>query len=590
MKAKMSFNSKAIQAFLFAHVEKFVFGLVVVVMLFFIAGAMDPPGYEKTPEELKKIAEEADRRIAATPTPPEEERYDNVYETKSDLMRIPVEPAGYKYSLLWTPFLWPRPAVRNDPMLYTVEELRAEPGHGAVRVRMSPTEPQAPVSGVEGQRWVVVTGLIPYKKQWDAYVEAFGEAQFKDPDRDIPKIVWYLIQRAEVVSPGEVAQPNWVTINPTERLVSAARLWNGIGPEVVNPKYVVQDGSTRIVFPLPPVDGKPFGREVVHDPEIPLAAEEPPERLLPQATPEEDPALQPPDLPMLPPEDIITVKEQEEEELDVLEYALFRFFDFDVEPGKHYMYRVQLWLPNPNYQVEARFLADDSLREKQWLTTPWSEPTELTTVPRDARVLIGSVKPAPGGRVTMEPRATVGIPYFYFDKGVEVFDKFDVLRGRYLNFPEQEVPAESLNPAGPRPGYDEYSGSSEYSEDFLGSSAAPSSTAAKSKEEEEPVKLDFNTETVLLDMVGGERIAGRDRDLTAPGMLLLLDPDGQLVVQNELDDKTEYEQLAPPEEKKPKKEMPMDEEGYYSGSGSSEDSYEYEMMMQEQPTRSRRRR
>src|SRR6185437_15544544 len=32
----------------------------------------------------------------------------------------------------------------------------------------------------------------------------------------------------------------------------------------------------------------------------------------------------------------------------VVEHRLFRFFDFDVEPGKTYRYRIQLVLSNPN--------------------------------------------------------------------------------------------------------------------------------------------------------------------------------------------------------------------------------------------------
>ena len=59
--------------------------------------------------------------------------------------------------------------------------------------------------------------------------------------------------------------------------------------------------------------------------------------------------------------------------------------------------------------------------------------------------------------------------------------------------------------------------------------------------DDEPEKVDFVTNTVLLDMRGGDRLPGKDRELKTPGEMLLLDPDGILVVRNELDDLVEVE-------------------------------------------------
>ncbi len=61
---------------------------------------------------------------------------------------------------------------------------------------------------------------------------------------------------------------------------------------------------------------------------------------------------------------------------------LFRFFDFTVQPGKRYRYRVQLWWTNPNYGIPRQYLvnADDS--KEAYVKTEWSAPSEPAGVPR----------------------------------------------------------------------------------------------------------------------------------------------------------------------------------------------------------------
>ena len=52
---------------------------------------------------------------------------------------------------------------------------------------------------------------------------------------------------------------------------------------------------------------------------------------------------------------------------DEIPYYLFRFFDFTVESGKRYVYRVRLMLLNPNYEIPPRFLISDELDKKPYL-------------------------------------------------------------------------------------------------------------------------------------------------------------------------------------------------------------------------------
>ncbi|MEA1951152.1 MAG: hypothetical protein U9N87_07195, partial [Planctomycetota bacterium] len=50
-----------------------------------------------------------------------------------------------------------------------------------------------------------------------------------------------------------------------------------------------------------------------------------------------------------------------------------------------------------------------------------------------------------------------------------------------------------------------------------------------------PKKVDFKSECLVLDLRGGQRLPGKTR-LNGPGEILLLDPDGNLVVRNDVTD------------------------------------------------------
>jgi hypothetical protein len=65
--------------------------------------------------------------------------------------------------------------------------------------------------------------------------------------------------------------------------------------------------------------------------------------------------------------------------------------------------------------------------------------------------------------------------------------------------------------------------------------------------ETEDKKVDYLTNSLLLDVVGGARLPGKDRNLLEPGSVLLLDPEGALVVRSEIDDLSEIELRKQPE-------------------------------------------
>ncbi|MBA3313465.1 MAG: hypothetical protein H0T47_09290, partial [Planctomycetaceae bacterium] len=74
-------------------------------------------------------------------------------------------------------------------------------------------------------------------------------------------------------------------------------------------------------------------------------------------------------------------------------YLLFRYIDFDVQPGNAYRYRVRLETLNPAYGREAGEVVRSDVAEGQTRWTDWSKPTPPTIVPRDTRYFLTSVEP-----------------------------------------------------------------------------------------------------------------------------------------------------------------------------------------------------
>jgi hypothetical protein len=68
---------------------------------------------------------------------------------------------------------------------------------------------------------------------------------------------------------------------------------------------------------------------------------------------------------------------------------LFRYFDFEVEPGECYRYRVQLEIFNPNF-AEVRVVQPEVAQGETRLTD-WSEPSPPVAVERDAEFFLTEV-------------------------------------------------------------------------------------------------------------------------------------------------------------------------------------------------------
>jgi hypothetical protein len=435
-----------------------------------------------------------------------------------------------------------------------------------------------PDSEVKGVRWICVTGLVPSLAQRDKYFNEFSTAQFTDPAKDQPVYAGYLVERAEVTS-SEAKDPKLAVWKPISVSASRdfAKTWAMRSGDVVDPIYTHEE----LTFPLGPILEKSWGKEVAHSklpllditqrgaagagmtPEEPDTIadidrrtnvsdlEAMKERLKKQLRTQDPnsygsgmsrmPAATRSPMPRSYPgassadggegvglpgagrsayssgdggEYASTSASPEGQEV---EHLLFRFFDFSVEEGKSYMYRVQLVLLNPNYGVRPQYLKDSKLAVDDFRYSPKSEPSPVVSAPAgDSYLLAGKVWAAE--KPTEEPKANLiavqldpklGTKAVYEMRPPRVREKIEfreVGRGQLIRF---SAKVSVVHPILRIP-----------------------------KEE----TVEFKTDRIVIDIRGGERFNPndfKDRD-TAPGEVLTMDSSGQLWVNSEVADEPDY--------------------------------------------------
>ncbi len=396
---------------------------------------------------------------------------------------------------------------------------KKRPRAGASEDLDAPAAPpsQKPVAGDVGdlkcQHWVVVCALVPIKKQFAEYEQTFKDTipimeggvltgPNKDAEklRDTPVYSRAIIERAEIVDEND-AQVVWQPVN-LKGYVRFKKQWAHISPEIVGGDYL----DPVYTMPLGPLVANEWDDSVGHEPEIPLAAKEELDRnalAAKQSKPEEDdangglngfndPGGAPAKAPARPAQ---TPKRAEKK---IVEYRLFRFFDFDVEPGKSYRYRVKLAVKNPNHNLPDKYLKVVDSKKDEVRETPWSQPSPSATVPFGNFMTVATVQPARGNKdATIKVRLTTIDP----DSGLPAVMEEDVTRGTVLNFVKS---VEVKMPDG--------------------------------KESMTRDNVKFETNAVVLDIRGGQPLSTKDKNLTAVGEALIINADGKLVAHNELDD------------------------------------------------------
>lgn len=206
-------------------------------------------------------------------------------------------------------------------------------------------------------------------------------------------------------------------------------------------------------------------------------------------------------------------------------YWLLRFFDFSVQPGKKYKYRVQLVLAdvnNTNPSAAVRMVDKDALdstvhariskeaeEAKKIGKTPqpirrteWSEPSMTVGIPLSGDVLVAGVKAPSDALANDEPRLTLLVSSFGVgneNQAIQAAKEEDGFRrGSVANMSEDvEVLVE-------------YGLFIDEQKDF-----------------------NFRTGITVVDIRGGEKLS---KDLFTPAQALLMDPTGQLYVRSEVKD------------------------------------------------------
>ncbi len=524
-KVKLQFDKDAILEFLLQNAEKIVLGIVVLIFLSMAYFAISKSGrFDKTPEQLQAEAGNVQRTIDATPADSgltDLPAKDRDYVAEASRSRDPIGENWYGIAVWDAPLFEKRP-LRDTPALFAVQDLRGAAGVGAFRAapgaaqqeRASGT-PTARVAGgdsTRGQRWIVLTGLVPLEKQEVAYAETLKQSIAFDQQSDYPTYLGYWVQRVELDNSGDAANPNWdkaANFRSDKALSEAENLWSlSRDTDVVDSRFILR----KLVFPLAPLARGHWDASVAHDPEITLETKDKPSasaaggrdsREGPGGGGDRAPAGESTPFGGEESKSDNVAKtaagtgNAAEEQKD-LGFRLFRFFDFNVEPGKRYMYRVCLALRNPNYRVKASVLKKAELADKPFLPSAWSEPSPIISVPRDTHVLVNSVKAPP--RPNAEPTGQVTVVKWLERSGLEVSHEFPVTRGQVANFLEVSV-HEAGSP------------------------------------------VNFVSDTTAIDLRGGEHLGRKTSTLTAPGELLLMDSDGSLVVHNECDDSAACRQL-----------------------------------------------
>jgi hypothetical protein len=520
-----------------AHVEKAVFAVLVIGFLLFCLGAIKQKPYDKTPTEFDTLSRNVTDKIARS-----------VFDPATDVPPAKDLPEAQEVppKLFETAINWNRPVNdvkkrRSEPKYLAVQDLRVASDYGAVPVRVpadqagdeaprkkpaaaappppggiggggglgaaargladvGPRQAELPTgSAVKGKQWAVITGLVPLASQVKEYRSTFRDVRQAYANLDYPDYESYEVERAEVL-PGSAdnADPKWAAIDrkqaEADEETIAEYAQDPIDASLEDPVYSQKP---------PKIIGKEHGKSIIH-PKIPRGPQgdarggnvvaQPAARAggmggglgaaaargaaignNPQAGGGDSASKGP-----------------------KVDYKLFRCFDFSVQPGKSYRYRVRLELHNPNHNVPSQYLTSAQLNKGETRFAPWSEPSDVVSIPRGSSLVAGGILRA---RSSTEQKAEVLVRMWDQKEAVDASKVAEVVRGQIANFAVEDTPINERGETRPIP---------------------------------------FQTDTLVLDMAGGETLSGVPR-AKALGQLLVLEPNGQLSVKSELADAEIYE-------------------------------------------------
>jgi len=567
-KLKINFGEGGPKGAIKRHVEKIVFAAVAIVSLLIIWSGLGhtPIDSSHSKEQLLTAASDAQKILNDNKwdkqepelLPPKNSYAENYVKRVNDA-KDPVDERNYPAPVLLDKQIFPLKLQRADPTLLAVEQLEVRAGFGGLSVpvdarevdqfvaeenmsdpaeNFAMTEQQSAffarqgrgggkTSKVEGKYFVSILGLIPVKLQREKFVESLGSAlgyQGGNTGRDTPQYGGFRLERVEL--PADGSDPDWnnkIEID-SRTIAESSKGWISKEEEIADARYVNMEGllvegenTVQIVGKVPDILMRDMTLYSLHS-AVPRQPEE--AKLGPGRVYDDKP------------QGDLAVEEQ-------VDYRLFRAFDFNVERGKSYQYRVILSLVDPNHPRErseepAEHCLDDSVAariaavraEEQKLgsgkriflvDTPPSDPSSVT-ISAPSRVLAGSV--AEGRTIPRE---------FYTNVMAIVWD----------NKWATDIPGSM---------YDAYAGSLI---DFKNHAIFYDANANRLGRLRD---YQYRTGTTVLDIRGGQ--PSSKGAVVAPNELLLLDSGGELIVRRQLDDFDEFTLNTFSEKPKEEKEGP----------------------------------
>jgi hypothetical protein len=571
------------------HGEKIVLGIAVLFALGLLYTGFSSSrevDATRTPTHLVSQVTQAKQRI-------NQPRWDTVYKPqrlqnlrlteRAQRALADISVDSYTTPQPWKPLIFPPRTKRSDPQLIPAQELMVEAGVAAVAIRREGTFTERTAadttaetrsvsakdldeweeggagesSGGSGEaetlHFACVKALVPFQQQIDKYNEVFQDSSGYNAARDFPNYFTFFVERAEVKPDG--SELVWERLKRyddemTSRFASSPQ-------EIAGRDYVIElDTFSGANFKLPPLMRQNLERWALH-PRIPREEHEEGFSEGPlnegRAEAEIDPFEAARRGNIWSEEEGSHFEESTHIEEGsygmrekVTEYKLVRYFDYQVEPGKSYRYRIQLFLEDPNdpadvaralnpqmlsndVMVRLRTVYQDEETKKyaHFRATDWSQPSAVVTIPSGHQMIAGTVTPArslslPGRNTRLtrpydEPKVKLVVVQWDTERASPVPVEIEARRGMTGVFTKTT--------------------------EFLPSG---------DNRLEQLKDYEFQAQnSVLVDIAGGEPVFPRQRDIVSPGEIVVIDETGNVVIRSELDDIPAFDRYTfePPEDR-----------------------------------------
>ena len=403
------------------------------------------------------------------------------------------------------------------------------------------------------QAWTMVIAKVLIEDQIKLYRDTLENTSQYNPVSDCPEYVGYQVERAEI-SRGKQQAWKVVFTGGSNELNQLVKVWAQSQEEVVDPRSF----EPLLTCPLPPIVGQDWGKDATHS-DIPLAIDVIPEieGALPEINePQSEPDDGEFDFLAAAPDGAGTrqrgmaggyggmrgmeggyggmdmddmgggygdyggygggmgmsgrqIRQSTAIPQTEVPYLLFRFFDFEVQSGRRYKYRVRLALTDVNHNAGNHALdnavlerrADLSDKRKKYRWTDWSEPSPVLGIPDGGSVRIAMAEVPAAGSLNATPSVTLLVQSFDVDpqgKPIQAAKEKEFQRGSVANMTEKKV--EILIERGMIDSLDSFR---------------------------------FHTDIAIVDIDGGEKLT---KELTVPARVLLMDSTGGLYIRDELKD------------------------------------------------------